>query len=193
MAMKKILVHDVIKDINSGLGDVPIMEKYNISASQYMEILEKLNKIGQKKTKTIEARLTTLKTMVMSDDFRGLPRCYLAFSVLLCDPADNTCQGTIVDISEEGFQVTGMKSQVGESRRFGIQINWLENEVIESQFVAECRWEHDQQNDGSPLAGFQITNISPDNRRKLKNIIELVALCDEKPRSNHSDNSPAND
>ena len=43
--MKKLFVEDIIKDINAGLGDIPIMEKYDISSGQLMDILERLNNV----------------------------------------------------------------------------------------------------------------------------------------------------
>jgi hypothetical protein len=39
---KQIDVALVIKDINMGLGDVPIMEKYGLTPSEYVRVLEKL-------------------------------------------------------------------------------------------------------------------------------------------------------
>jgi hypothetical protein len=83
-----------------------------------------------------------------------------------------------LDLSENGVKVAGIDSYVGELRRFSIQVRWLENEIIESQFVAECRWKQTQQNDGTSLAGFRITDISSKDRLQLQDIMQLVALCD---------------
>ena len=178
MAVKKIIVEDIIRDFNSGLGDVPIMEKYDISSSQYMEILERLNKVRPIQSKSLVTRITTLKTMLVPDEVRESPRCYLALSVLVFDSASGAHQGKLLDLSKNGLKVAGIESYVGESRRFSIQVKWLENEVIESRFIAECRWEQGQPNDGSRLAGFRITDISPNDRRQLQDIIQLFALCD---------------
>lgn len=179
MAIKRVDIQEIVKDLNSGMGDVPIMEKYGITPSELIPILEKLNEIKPSKESVLNRRLETLKTGIAGQSLRDSSRCYLILSVTIFDLTDDSQHGRLLDLSEKGFQVTGINSEVGESRQFRIQVEWFEGKAITAQFIAECRWEEKETADGSPLAGFQITSMPLEDRRQLQDIIRLVALCDE--------------
>ena len=178
METKRINVADIMRDIRRGLGDVPIMEKYDIAPSEYMNILERLNKSQQLRGSNLEARMIKLRTGLEKEDTREAPRCYLVVMVRVADSTNPARKGVVLDLSENGCQVAGIQCHVGEIKKFRIQIEGVEGQSVQCRFTAECRWEKKNPADGSALAGFEIKNISQIDREHLHNIIELIALCD---------------
>lgn len=178
MEGKRINVADIMRDILRGLGDVPIMEKYDIAPREYMSILERLNKSQQLRGDNLEARMIKLKTGLEKEDTRERKRCYLVLTVRVADSTDPARKGVVVDLSESGCQVAGIQCHVGEIKKFRIQIEGLDGQFVQSRFTAECRWEKRNPADGSTLAGFEMKSISQTDREHLHNIIELISLCD---------------
>jgi hypothetical protein len=179
MTVNRVNVADIMRDIELGLGDVPIMEKYHITPGEYMNVLERLKNVGQFQKSDLATRLITLRTGGIKEDARETPRCYLVIGVLVSDSKNPNHQGKVVDLTENGCQVVGLACGAGEARRFRIRVEGFRGEVFQTEFLAECRWARRRQDDATPMAGFEIKEISRKDRQRLHDIIALIALCDQ--------------
>ncbi len=174
----RIRLGDIIRDIESGLGDVPIMEKYGIRPAEYMDILQKLKGVRAVDERHFEGRIVHGGDADSDKDSRRLPRCYLVSDVRVVDLLDRGVHGEVLDLTEEGCRVRGIKCQVGETRRFRVEAEGYPGDALDCSFAAQCRWGNWDQSEGSYVAGFEITDLSRRDRNNLQSVIRLLTICD---------------
>jgi hypothetical protein len=182
MGGTKLFVHMVLQDIREGLGDVPIMEKYGLSPKDYMEILEELT--GTPVAPERIARLAEISDAraAVNLQMRSLPRCYIYRDLSIHDDTDPASSGSVNDLSEHGIQVVGIPSQIGEIKTFVVTTEPLpdQSSVV---FQATCRWVNAQDDFGEYVAGYEITRITHDDVRRLRQVINQLSLCDASDRT----------
>lgn len=102
MPSVKLYAKSILRDIQQGLGDVPIMEKYQITPSEYMSVLEQFKHIG------IARKRRALVAQSVSHDLphmRALPRCYIFREVCVFDAKAPGKEGKVNDMTENGVQL----------------------------------------------------------------------------------------
>jgi hypothetical protein len=95
----------------------------------------------------------------------------------MCDAADPRNKGTIVDVTEQGFGVHGIRAEKGQTKTLVLFSASL-FPVAPFALEARCRWVKKGTSDGQIDSGFEITNISEAGSQELKKIIQWVALRD---------------
>jgi len=175
MAKRTIYANRIIEAIRSGMGDVPIMEKYQISPGEFMEILRKLKRGDPTDSEKIEARLIELEKNLNPSEMRSMPRNYMVFQVTVEDTDDASVFGTVNDITESGFQVEGIQSNVDDAGRFVIRSEILAEDT-EIVFEAVCRWTKPGAITENDVAGFEITSISESSLGELRKLIRYLSL-----------------
>ncbi|MBI4965953.1 MAG: hypothetical protein HY913_21925 [Desulfomonile tiedjei] len=174
MTSVKLHVKEILHDIREGLGDVPIMEKYQITPGQYMSVLEQLRDIE------IARQRHALMTKTASHDLphlRALPRCYIFRDVTVFDAKSPGKEGKVNDVTESGIQVTGIMAEIGEVRTFTVVSDHAGGRT-KATFDAVCRWIKTEDDFGEYVAGYEITKISNDSLLRLKRLIQELTLCD---------------
>lgn len=177
MARRIIYTDRIIHDIRSGLGDIPIMEKYQISPAEFMEILTKLQEVDAVQSEEIERLVTNLRKQSDVSEMRSTPRNYLVFTTSVYDAHDASISGVINDISESGLQVEGISVEVDESRSFVIRSDVF-TVGAPITFDAECKWFRPSGPEGRHVAGFEITMISDSSLEQLRKLIQQLSLGD---------------
>lgn len=161
-------------DIESGMGDIPIMEKYKLTPDQYLKVLSQLsNKFlaSNKQTDIIER--SNDDPSKKGKRVRG--RGHLLYRVTVQDSENLDNCGTLNDITEKGLQIYGLPARVGETKSLMIR---SESYVREPPIVLEAtcrRMEHSDES-GKPLAGFEITRICREDLQAMKRIVDELAV-----------------
>ena len=164
---------EILKDIRSGMGDVPIMEKYQISPTELLTILKRLQEANALEQAEVEARRQSLKAAMSHK--RVLPRGYTLFSVQVQDATNLAIVGIVNDITEKGLQVAGIISKVGETRTFLIRSDVF---AIRPPIMLEaaCRWVKQRDAFGEYVAGFEITRLSRNDIEGLRNLVKRLTI-----------------
>jgi hypothetical protein len=84
---------------------------------------------------------------------------------------------SIIDITEKGIGVAGLRTAVGETRTLVISASELTG-GLPIQFEATCRWVQDGSPDINFRSGFQLANISGEDLLALRELIKLLAILD---------------
>lgn len=175
----RIRLGDIVRDIQSGLGDVPIMEKYGIRPADYIDILQRLKGVRAVDERYLEGRIGHGEEAADADrESRRLPRCYLVAEVRVVDLLDRNVRGEVLDLTEQGCKVRGIECQVGEKRRFRVEAEGYPGDALDCSFAALCRWGKWEQDEGSYVAGFEITDLSAKDRKNLQGVIRLLTIAD---------------
>ena len=172
---QQVNLEEMVRDVHAQMIDSELMEKYQLSAGELKAVFKHL----------IEAKVLSLRELyrrpVLSDETidaemrRKLPRYRLASLVPVHESDRPEIGGWVVNITEKGMQTRGIQARIGESKVFAVAPRRMK-EVGEIVFAAECRWNCTEGPDEVPIAGFRITEISPDQLRKLRNFIRSVTL-----------------
>jgi hypothetical protein len=170
---RSINTGEILKDIQSGMGDIPIMEKYQISPTELLTILKKLQEAKALKHAEVEVRQKFLQAQVSQK--RVLPRGYTLFSVQVHDATNLAVKGIVNDITEKGLQVAGITTRVGETRTFLIRSDVF---TIQPPIVLEaaCRWIKRRDAFGEYVAGWEITKISRSDLGGLRELVERLTI-----------------
>ncbi|MBI5248943.1 MAG: hypothetical protein HY912_05560 [Desulfomonile tiedjei] len=175
---KKIDAAEIMKDIKRGLGDVPIMEKYELAPTEYMSILEKLRSLKGLEGQEVARRLLKGDWSTVGFDARRTRRCYLILSVLARDLTDTEIRGQVQDLTERGFQLAGVAARAGVTREFILQSETTDGYLMPFVLKAQCRWSGTDSVTGSPVSGFEIIQISMHDMEELQKLIDLMTICD---------------
>ncbi len=176
---RKIMLAEIVKDIQMGLGDVPIMEKYNIRPVQYIDILERLKGAQAVDERYLAGRIGREEQMKSDEEPRKAPRCYLVANVRIVDLLDSSVCGEVMDLTDKGCQLRGIECKVGETKRFRVQAEGYPGDRMDCRFAAQCRWGNWDQTEGTYVAGFEIKDITAQDRKNLRAIVRLLSICDE--------------
>jgi hypothetical protein len=181
MSGRPINTKAIIDDIKSGLGDIPIMEKYQLSPAEYLRVLDKLAAVRAITETTTRERKRALKASPPTEPLskRRLQRNYALFTIAIHDADDLAVTGTLNDITEKGLQVSGMPAQIEGIRTFLVRsdIFTVSPPLL---LTAVCKWTVPGDQDRDLVAGFEITGISRHDLQGLRRLIEELTIS---PRS----------
>lgn len=110
---------------------------------------------------------------------RNTLRSYVVFALPIFDAQKPAIKGTVNDISEKGFQTTGIPAKAGESRLFCIKSDGFAK-ISNIYLAAKCKWSKLGRVDGTCIAGFEIIGVSDQDRESIKQVIAI--LCFDEPK-----------
>jgi len=158
--------------------DSELMETYQLSATELKTVL---NHLVETKVLT---RAELFRRPILADDSidaeprRHLPRHRLAFLVSIHDADSPEIRGWVTDITDKGLGTAKIHATVGEVKPYVIVPRRMKD-IDQIILKAECRWNSTEGPDQVPIAGFRITEISPDRLLQLRKFIRLITLGDE--------------
>lgn len=177
MTWRKIDLEEISQDVRSGLGDVPIMEKYHLDPGEYRWLLEKLKEVSAIDSGEFHNRMLARQSEEDRTQKRAIPRNYLLYNIPIYDMTNLSVHGVVTDLTKEGLQVLGIDAQVEEVRTFLIRSD-LFRETASFGFEALCKWKKTDRVTGRPFAGFEITSISRAALRELTKITNVLAVSE---------------
>ncbi len=175
MLKRVIPTKEIMDDIRSGMGDVPIMEKHQISPAEYHTVLRKLREVNALTKQEVGSRMAELPEEGAGQQMRSVPRNYIFFTIPIYDANDPRVVGVVNDLTEKGLQVAGIPVQVDESRTFLIRPGVFPVETPLA-FDATCRWVNVDGNTGNYVAGFEIIHIHNKHLATLRKLINEITF-----------------
>lgn len=175
LAIQQIEAQDIVEDIRSGMPDAELMEKYALSSEGLRRIFQTLVEEGAIVAEDLYAAPGSQHDSVFIENWREMPRHYLAMTVRIYESQHPEIMGTLSDVTEKGIAIAGIEARVGETTTLVIPAeNFVGGEPIE--FEAKCRWVTKETDSGEWFAGFQIEQISAKSLEDLKGLIQSASL-----------------
>ncbi len=166
---RKVKGKDFLNDLRSGFSPDQLMEKYELSAGGLRNVFRRILDASAIKKSEVEA-LPNLYTGVHSKSgLRRFPRKRLN-SLVLYDNADLTEGGEVIDVSERGMRITGLRVELGDERTF-IARSRVPGERWPFVFEAVCRWVDKRPAEPKKwVAGLEISRISNLDAKQLEDL-----------------------
>ena len=175
-AKRKISGKDFIRDIRSGMTDSQLMDNYSLSLTGLQKIFRKLVDSGLTSVEELHGRNHFQDDSVIDlHNISFSPDDGLVCIIPIWDANDRRCRGAVCEIGENGLEVNGISTAVGETRYFLIDPRDFFS-VDEIHFQAECLWCKESPIDQSTVAGFEITGISLDDLENLRKLVRRVKV-----------------
>jgi len=174
-AKRTIRARDVVNDIRGGLTNLQLMEKYRLSTKGLNSLFTKLIDFEAVKDGELDGRVPLADDTVDVDQRRVLMRKYVFVNLPVCDADKDSEVGYLRDITENGLQVAGLAGTVGVGKTLVLKPEGLAD-LLPFVLDAQCRWVKPATNGEESLAGFEITDISQQGVRELKNLIHALTL-----------------
>lgn len=176
---RKIDAKSIVNDIRTGLSNLELMEKYSLSSKGLLSAFNKLIASQAMEEDELAERIPAFEDTVDINHAREFPRCYPALGLPIYDKEDLGAEYQVVDLTEQGVQVVGIRAEVGVAKTLVINAEGIDERIKPCAFDAECRWVKVDQKKARTIAGFEITNVSDKDLHVLRHIIKLLAFCDE--------------
>ncbi len=180
---QKAVTSAIVEDISAGMPEDQLRQKYGLSQAGFQAVLNKLVDRGLISRKAVDLLLGPGNETMLPFPIRRKQRYRVPATVSIRGSKASTSIGTVLDISEKGLSVVGLEARPDESQMLTILGDDL-GEVAPFEFKARCRWVKKDSNDGRPLAGFEITEISPENVNALLDWIRWCMIL-----QNHQDST----
>jgi hypothetical protein len=171
---KRIITGQIVNDIRSGMTDSQLMDRYRLS---HVELQITCKLLVERKFITqeeIDNRAPIADDRTTPFTPRKAPRHRSPISVTAIGEEDPEKEGLVLDISEKGVGVIGVKATVGEMQTLTILGDEF-GEVAPFQFDAVCRWAK-RESSGELIAGFEIISISDESLDELRNWIRVCTI-----------------
>jgi DNA-binding CsgD family transcriptional regulator len=172
---REIVISDFVRAIRDGMDCSQLMEEYQLSLLGLVQALGRLMEVKAMEPHELYGLMPVEKQEIVLYEQRRTPRHFIHDRVLACDIRDPAVEGTIQNITEQGFQVKGIRANVEETRRFLILSEDL-LAVRSFAVEAECRWTESGPDLAEPISGYRINAVSEQARTELHKLVVAVAL-----------------
>jgi len=171
----QISVKDFLADVRTGMTDSTLMEKYGLSARGLTRTFEKLTAGGFIAQAEVDRRTAHMEDTVRIDihELTLEPREELSCLVPIYEAGVPEQNGLVCAISEQEIEVTGIETEVGETKRLVISAD-LFYTLEPLTFEARCVSVKPKTSDDETVYALRITDISDTHRKNLKKLIRLA-------------------
>lgn len=169
-----ISVKDIIEDVSIGMDRDNLMQKYSLSPRMLAKVCSMLlraRSLGKQRL------FGGMHLRVTSDNLRDSQRYSLDFDVPVYEAGSPEMQGSVVDVSEDGFRLTGLDVKAGEVKKLVIMGDPF-GEVAPLECQARCCWVKHDEFGGITEAGFELTGITDANVHLWEKLVRLAAFTD---------------
>lgn len=171
-----IKVKEIVSDILSGMTNRELMNKYRVSLDKLQSIFGQLLDANAIERSKLEPLLSVPHKRLDVGKRREILRNYVFVQLPIFDTENLLVQGTIVDISENGFQSLEIQANVGDTKEFLIQADYYAD-VLPFVVQTLCRWSSTT-DEGQYIAGFAITGISAQGLMELRKLTSMLTLSE---------------
>lgn len=161
MAVKPEIIEGVLSDLREGLGDIPVMEKYQISPDTLLNI-----KFSQRKALNQAVRYD-------QKDRRRARRNYLLFKIKVYEVGNQNNFGIINDLSSGGAQILGVDATPGSIKMFAVQ---SDSAGVYHTFVftGTCQWV--EETEEGTVTGYCISVPRGEDSNQIGKLISNLTL-----------------
>lgn len=172
---RKINAAAITNDILTGMTDDELMKRYELSAGDLRKVFHKLHAAGVSLPRKVrdEGKCSNEYSDARSECTRLIFRHEVDFVLPIFDEKDSDVLGTVLDITENGIGVRGIRSTVDERKTLVIPADEF-FDVGRLKVKATCRWSANDPKDGEPLAGFELEAQTAANITELRKLISLT-------------------
>ncbi len=175
MPKRTIVIKDFIRDFQSGKTNQELIQDYELDLWGLRNTLKKMVEIKALALDEVRDRIPSFHGVSDGDDRRSWKRRFVLFSFPVYEADDLEEEGLVNDITENGLQVSGIKSRIGEAKSLLIRADEFAD-IYPFVFEATCRWINPENERGEFAAGFEITNISEGGLTELRKLIKMLAF-----------------
>ena len=180
----------LIKDIRARMSRSDMMKKYGISAQGLQSAFKQMldagvispsdltpAKPGSDLTPEMPGSDLTPEAPgsnvpVVDKEQRVSVRYDLNFTLYVHEPTTPSIKGTVIDVSERGLRVKGIKAAMNDVKTLVIPSYFGSSTFRSIIIVATCRWANGQEDDSeSWVCGFEIMERSEKNFKELQKLI----------------------
>ncbi len=166
---------EVAGDIRHGLTDFELMAKYELLPAELEKVLKDLVDVGAIRGEELGERSPFLDHPTNRMLTRRWARTYVRIWLPIYDSVTQAMRGLVRDLSDNGFRVASLRSDIGKGSQFLIRAE-LVGEVESFEFEATCRWSKTKEKERTTnyLAGFEVTKIGDGALRELRKLVEFL-------------------
>ena len=185
----KVDVATIVNDIRSGMTDEGLMARHGLTETGLRKAFGQLVDLKVLKPIEVQERCKAVRSYEESKgvyyagqlatvvvdvpsaecDSRMIPRHFVAFPVPVHEMPDAHIQGELLDISELGVGIRGLKTRVGERKTISVHPEVC-SDIAPFSLETVCRWVRKGDN-GEYVAGFEIVDASKAAQIHLKELI----------------------
>jgi PilZ domain len=172
---RKISATQVVRDIRSGLTEEDLQEKYKIALHRVQKLFKRLVAAKVVTESELAGRFPSYKEAIVGINQSRNRRIPLPFEFIVYDITTSSV-GLLRDISETGIRVAGINCNQGDERTFQIPVDtFMGSDPLLT--VAKCKWMKVRGKAMRyPTAGFEIIDISDDDRMVLRTFVESLPI-----------------
>jgi hypothetical protein len=176
MAAKPVInAYELIRDIKAGFNDAELMEKYKLSYKGLQSVFRKLIDAKLMRPSQLYGRSPEYEDTAEIGDYRLTDRVYVEVSLPVYELGFPDKVGVVRDLTEEGVSINGIEACATEFKTLAIQADEL-FALPQIVFQAQCRWAKKDSVSDQWSAGFQITEISPQDLDRLREVVKLLSF-----------------
>jgi hypothetical protein len=168
---RQIRGKEFVEDLRAGLTTAELMEKYQLNSEGLRKIFRILVDASAMRKTDIEALNGLYEAPEDEKGIRRAKRKLIEFPLYVYDGIDQLVGGKVLDVSEKGFRVKGIKTYVGDQRTFIVRFG-TQYQGKPFVFDAVCRWMDVKTKDPRQwISGFEITGISHLDSMELEHLL----------------------
>jgi hypothetical protein len=174
---KQISIKKIVSDIRNGVSDSQLIDKYRISAKGLQSVFRKLVAARELSPEELRHRMQNYDDTgtLEFDTLQFTPGQTLTCLVTVHDSLSPEFRGSICEVTDDGFMITGMESRTGDTRKLTVATD--DFFPIDAFTVeAMCKWARNDGPEDSWIAAFEISKVSEDDKGKLSELARLVKL-----------------
>ena len=173
--VRRIKASEIVADLRSGMGNVDLMDKYQITAKGLHTVFRTLLDAKAAIEGTGTGHGSDWPTPDGWKGNRFKPRQYLMVRLPVYFSDRLAEEGIVVDITEYGLQIAGLESNKGKVEGILIQADEFAD-IYPFQVEAQCRWTGKDRSTGQPVAGFEIVNMTSSSREQLRRLVRVLSM-----------------
>ena len=177
MMEQYVKIKDFVSDIRVGMAYSELIEKYRLSLLGLMDALDQLVRSKAIQVEELRKYIPLEQQNVVFSQERQLPRSFVHARIVVHDTSDAHTWGIITNISEQGFQVSGIRAAPGDLRKFLVEPRDFPA-VGTFALEAECRWS-EACPDGSTVSGFRVSGISEKAGMELHKLVAVLNINEQ--------------
>ncbi len=170
---RRISAKDFMTDLQAGMTDSALMEKYRLSPRDLQLVASKILAARSPRDNARRASTPTYQITLEDRLRREEPREPATVWIPVFDETLRET-GSLGDVGEKGLSVDGMVSEVGEVRTLLIRPDVFPD-IDPFQLDVVCRWTEKLDENDDFQSGFQIVEISHQAQQQLLKLIEALS------------------
>lgn len=171
---RKAKARQFLADVRAGMPKTDLMRKYRITLDELVSALQRLARMKAIREEHYHGWEFLTQESVGAIPIRIIDRCRPTFQLPIFEKARPENSGLVIDLTEKGVGIRGIQARADEIKTFIIPADEFSS-APRVQFDARCCWTRNQETEGGPSAGFEITDITERPLLWIRKFIRLAS------------------